>query len=225
MKVLIFDSSSLINFVMNGSTDILVSLKKEFDGKFIIPHSVKREIIDRPIKIKQYELGALKAKFLMDKKIIELPESIGLDHNYISEISQVILKGANKVFSTKNEFLHIIHEGEASCLALSIIAKEKGIENVVVIDERTTRMLGERPENLKKLFEKKFHTNIKMSEENLPKINKIKFIRSSELMYIAWKKKLISLDNEKVLDALLYATKYKGASISSEEIEEIENLP
>lgn len=224
MRILIFDSSSIINFVMNGLEEVLGELRKTFNGKFIMTHAVKREVIDRPIDIKQFELGALKAKSLLDKKIVELPESIGINHNMLAEKTGQILKSANKVFSAKNEFMSIIHEGEASCLAVSVIAKEMGIENVIVIDERTTRMLGEKPENLKKLFERKFHTGIRFFPENLPDISKIKFIRSSELVYIAWKKKLIELKNGNVLDALLYATKFKGASISKEEIEEIKRL-
>lgn len=224
MKLLIFDSSSIINFVMNGLEETLEELKKIFNGKFIITHSVKYETIDRPTEIKQFELGALKVKNLLDKKVLELPESIGFDHNLVKEKSREILKKTNHVFAVKNEFMHIIDEGEASCLALSMLASEKGIENVIVIDERTTRMLGEKPENLRKLFERKFHTGVKMFPDNLPKIDRIKFIRSSELVYMAWKKRLVNLESSNVLDALLYATKYKGASISREEIEEIKRL-
>ena len=223
-KILIFDSSSIINFVMNGLEETLIELKKVFKGKFIITHSVKREVIDRPLEIKQFELGALKVKSLIDNNIFELPESIGIEHNLLAEKTQEILRQANKVYSAENEFMHIIDAGEASCLALSLIASGKDIENTIVIDERTTRMLGEKPENLKKLFERKFHTNIKMFPDNLPNISKIKFIRSSELVYIAFKKNIISLKNGNVLDALLYATKFKGSSISREEIEEIKNL-
>lgn len=224
LKILIFDSSSLINLVMNGLTDMLSDLKKIFNGKFIISYSVKHEVIDRPLEIKQFELGALKIKKLLDDKILEMPESLGIEHNQIIEKTHEILKKANKIFSAENEFIHIIDDGEASCLALSILATDKGTENVIVIDERTTRMLGENPENLKKLFERKFHMNIQMFKENIPKINKIRFIRSSELSYVAWKKNLIKLKNGNALDALLYATKFKGASISREEIEEIKRL-
>lgn len=224
MKLLIFDSSSVINFIMNGLGEVFEELRKSFKGKFIITHSVKYETIDRPSEIKEFELGALKVKNLLANKTLELPESIGFDHSLVKEKSREILNQANKSFSSNNEFMHIIDEGEASCLALSILASEKGIENVVVIDERTTRMLGEKPENLKRLFERKFHTGIRFSPENLPKISKIRFIRSSELVYYAWEKKLIKLENGKVLDALLYATKYKGSAISTEEIEEIKRL-
>lgn len=224
MKAIIFDSSTLINFVMNGLENVLVSLKSKFSGKFLIAQSVKQETIDRPMNNQKFELGALKISQLLNKKILEMPESIGVSGNDIKTMTSEILKGANHSFSARNEFMHIIDEGEASCLALSKMLKEKKIDNVIAIDERTTRMLGEKPENLQKLFEKKFHMSIKFFPVNLPDIRGIKFIRSSELVYVAWKKDLIELKNGKVLEALLYATKYKGSAISREEIEEIKKL-
>lgn len=224
MKAIIFDSSTLINFVMNGLEEVLVNLKKQFSGKFLITQSVKYETIDRPLNNKEFELGALKISHLLDNKTIELPESMGISSERIKIKSQEILKIANQAFSARGEFLHIIDEGEASCLALSKILSEKNIENVTAIDERTTRMLGEKPENLRVLFEKKFHTNVKIFRENLPELSKIKFIRSSELVYVAWKKGLVDLKDGKVLDALLYATKFKGSAISREEIDSIKQL-
>ena len=43
---------------------------------------------------------------------------------------------------------------------------EKGIKNYLAIDERTMRMLVEKPENLKKIFEDRLHTNIKINYNN-----------------------------------------------------------
>lgn len=224
MKAIIFDSSTLINFVMNGIEEILISLKSKFPGKFLITQSVKQETVDRPINNEKFELGALKISQLIEKKILEMPESVNVSSNEVKIASSEILKMANHTFSARGEFMHIIDEGEASCLALSKIMKEKKIDNVIAIDERTTRMLGEKPESLQKLFEKKFHTPVKIFRANLPDIIGIKFVRSSELVYVAWRKQLVELKNNKILEALLYATKYKGSAISREEIEEIKRL-
>ena len=224
MKIIIFDSSTIINLAMNGILDLLRELKKNFKGKFIITKAVKYETIDRPLNIKKFELGALKIQNLLDDKILELPEAISIKDDEIKNKTRELINRINRVFSAENEFIHIIDEGEASCLALNLILENKKIENIIAIDERTTRMLGENPENLHKLFEKKLHIKIKMFRENIPEINNIKFIRSSELVYVAYKKKLVDLKNGKVLDALLYATKFKGASISQEEIEQIKRL-
>jgi len=226
MKALIFDSSTIINMIMNGLADLLRALKKNFDGKFLITEQVRYETIERPHQIKEYELGALQIFELLDEKVLELPESIGIDSKEVKRKTEEILNAANNIFSARNRFMHIIDAGEASCIALSIFAEEKGVKNLIVIDERTTRMLAEKPENLYKLFEKKLHTKIRMFKENMPQINKLKFIRSTELVYVAWKKQLVKINEnkEKVLDALLYATKFKGASISREEIDEIKSL-
>lgn len=208
---------------MNGLLDLLYDLKKLFRGKFIVTKSVKYETIDRPIGIKKFELAALKVNQLLKDKILELPDSLNINEKEIKLRSNEILKKLNNSFLAGEEFMHIIDSGEASCLALSLICQEKNIENVIVIDERTTRMLGESPENLRRLFESKLHTKVILKQE-LVFLKDIKFIRSSELVYIAYKKNLIHLKNGDVLDALLYATKFKGAAISRQEIEEIKRL-
>ena len=223
-KAIIFDSSTLINLTMNGLLDVFRRLKKIFPGRFLITRDVKFETVDRPINNKEFELGALKVSKLIEEKVLELPESIGISSNELKIKTLQLLKTVNKVFSARGRFLHIIDEGEASCLALSKVLTEKGIENIIAIDERTTRMLAEKPENLQKLFDKKFHANIKMFQNNLPEMQDIKIIRSSELAYVAWKNNLVELGNGRALDALLYATKFKGSAISREEIEEIKRL-
>ena len=173
---------------------------------------------------KKFELAALKVQQLLEDKILELPDSIGIEHNELQNKTREILNKTNSSFYIDSKFMHIIDDGEASCLAVSILARKKGVENLIVIDERTTRVLGEKPENLHKLFERKLHTKVLMKKENMPSLPNIKFIRSSELVYVAFKKGLTQLKNGKVLDALLYATKFKGASISNEEIVEIKKI-
>ncbi len=223
-KILIFDSGSIINFSMNGLLEVFENLKKQFNGKFIITSQVESEIIKRPLKIKKYKLGALKIKKLLGENILELPSDIGIKDSVIEEKSKKMLNLANRIFFVKNKYMHLIDKGESSCLALSEILNEKNIKNLIVIDERTTRMLCENPENLHKLLETKLHTKIKIKKEKFPYFSKFKFIRSCELIYIAYKKKLIELKGKEVLDALLYAVKYKGCSVSKREIEEIKRM-
>ena len=223
MKILIFDSSSLITLSMNGLIYLLEKLKKQFKGKFIIPEDVKNETIDRPLNIKRFKLGAIRINSLLKDKVLELPSSINISNKEIKQRTFEILRKVNHSYQAKGEFVDIIQKGEASCLALSSLATEKNIESALVVDERTTRMIGESPENLRKLFEKKFHTKVNL-KENLSFLKYIKFIRSSELVYVAYKRGLVDLEGENVLDALLYATKYKGAAISTQEIEEAKHL-
>jgi predicted nucleic acid-binding protein len=224
MKIIIFDSSTIINFAMNGIIDILIKLKEVFGGKFIITQSVKYETIDRPRQIKKFELGALKIKQLLEQGVLEMPEAIGIPSPEIERKTKEIMSFTNHAFSFEGQWMNIIHAGEASCLALSMLASQKGIKNALAIDERTTRMLCEKPENLHKLFESKMHTKIDYSEKNLAQFKNIKIIRSAELLYIAYKKHLTGTDNPEYLDALLYGVKFKGCAISQEEIKEIERM-
>jgi len=224
-KAIIFDASTLISLSMNGLIEELKELKKIFNRKFLITYEVKSELIDNPINIKKFELEALRIKELLEEKIIELPESANINKEEISNITKEYLNLANTMFESKKEEIKLIHLGEASCLALSKILNEKGIKNLLSIDERTTRMLIEKPENLKELLERKLHEKIFFKKDNFNHFKGFKVIRSAELIYFAYKKDLIKVkDGNLVLDALLYALKYKGCAISFEEIEEMKKL-
>jgi len=225
MKVIIFDASSLITFAMNGLLSELEDLKKIFKGKFVIPEEVRKEVIDKPLKIKRFELEALQIKRLLDNGTLEKPSVLNINDADISQKTIELMKIANKIFQGRGRDLHLISSGETSCLALSRILDEKKIKNIIAVDERTTRMLGERPENLEKLLRKKLHTDVHFSKENFKFFEGFRFIRSSELVYVMYKKGIIKLkDGELVLDALLYGVKYRGCAISDEEIREIKRI-
>ena len=223
-KAIIFDSGTLISFSMNGVIDILEKLKGIFDGKFIITPDVKREVIDRPLQIKKFSLEALKIKSLLDKKIIEMPSAVGLNEREVSRKTEEMLKIANSTYQDKKRDIHIIDSGEASCLAVSKMLNEKGYDTVIAVDERTTRMLGEKPENLAELLEKRLHVKISPNRNNYNAFRGLRFIRSAELVYVAYKRNLVDLKNGDVLDALLFAMKFKGCAISGDEIREIERM-
>jgi hypothetical protein len=224
-KAIIFDAGALITLSMNGLTEELRKLKAIFDGSFLITQQVKMEVIDKPLTIKNFELEALKTKKMFDEGVIELADYFGFDNAEIDRKAREIMDIANSFFVSPREQVKIMHSGEASCLALSRMLTEKKIKNVIAIDERTTRMLIEKPENLKDLLNRKLHTNIGVIKSNFDYFKDFQVIRSAELMYVAWKKGLVELkDGISILDALLYAVKSKGCSISQEEIEEIKKM-
>jgi len=223
-KAIIFDASTLITLAMNGLLEELKKLKEHFKGKFIITKEVKYEIIDRPIKIKRFELEAIKLKYLFDQKILELPGVLGIKDSEISEEGGKLMEIANNTFEGNGKNIHLVDIGETSALALSKILDKKKISNVLAVDERTARMLSEKPENLKNLFQKKLKVRINSNQENYKHFQGLRFIRSAELVYVAHKKGLTRWKHEKVLDALLYAVKFKGCSISGHEIEEIKSI-
>ncbi len=223
-KAILFDASTLISFSMNGILYILEELKKSFNGKFIITKEVKYETIDRPLKIKRFKLEALKLNELLKKGVLEMPSIFNINEEEISKRTQKILDIANSMYQGKSGDIHLLDLGEASCLELSKMLNDKKIPNVIATDERTTRMLAEKPENLKKLLQKKLHSKISYDKEKAKHFKPIKIIRSTEIAYVAYKKGLTKLKGKQSLDALLFALKFKGCSISHEEIEEIEKL-
>ena len=223
-KAILFDASSLIGFSMNGLLYIIEELKKNFDGHFIITKEVKYEIIDRPLNIKRFKLEALKLTELLNKKVLEMPDVFGINQTAISKKTQELLDTANSMYHDHKGDIHLLDLGETSCLALGKALNEKKIDYVLAIDERTTRMLCEKPDNLKKLLQKKLHTSIKYDKSKAKIFQGFKIIRSVELIYIAHKKGLTKLKGKQALDALLFALKFKGCSVSHEEIEQIEKL-
>jgi len=230
-KAIVFDASTLISFAMNGLLRELEELKKIFQGKFIITKEVREETIEKPLTINKFKFEAMQIKSLVERNILETPESLGVKEKDISRKTKKILDIANSIFEGKSKNdkhnkrkIHLIDVGEASCLALGSLLKDKKIEIVMAVDERTTRMLCEKPEVLKKFLEKKLHTKINFYEEKHKFLKGFKFIRSTELIYVAYKKDIINIKDKNLLDALLHAMKSKGAAISNEEIREIKNF-
>ncbi len=220
-KDLIFDAGPIINFAMNSLLPLFKKIKKEFKGDFLITKEVKQEIIDTPLEIKRFELEALQIKELFDEKIIKHADITEKEVDELRNKREEIMRIANSTFFTNKRSIHILDKGECAALALSMILKN---ENVIVIDERTTRMLCENPENLRRLFEKKLHTKVNANTKNYEFFRKFKIIRSTELAYIANKKGLLEIKDPKTLEAILYGLKFRGCSISEEEIDEIKRM-
>jgi len=209
---------------MNGLLPELKELRKIFDGKFIITNDVKREIIDKPLTIKKFELEALKIKQLLDEKVLELPSSVGIKDSEIFVQTEELVDVANNTFMGQGKEIRLISMGEASCLALSKILEKNKVKSAIAVDERTMRMFVETPKDLQKLLQKKMHIKVTIKKENFKPFAGFRIIRSAELVYLMHKKGLVKLDGPKVLDALLWAVKFKGCSISDEEIREIERI-
>jgi len=220
-KYLIFDAGPLINFAMNGLLPLLKKIKQEFNGEFLITKEVKREVIDYPESTKRFELEAIQIKELFNEKIIKHADITEQEVDNLRQKREQIMSIANNTFFANNKPIHLLDKGECAALALAIIINQP---SVLVIDERTTRMLIENPDNLKKLLQKKLHTNINVKKENFTFFKDFKVIRSTELAYIAHKKNIIELKDPKAYEAILYGLKYKGCSISEEEIEEMKKF-
>ncbi|HLC31615.1 MAG TPA: hypothetical protein VJK51_03025 [Candidatus Nanoarchaeia archaeon] len=220
VKALIFDSGTIINLSMNGLLYILEELKKTYKGYFLITNAVKYEIVDRPSGVFRFELGALMVQKLLDEQILQLPESLQISNTTIQEKTKVLMQAANHLLTVKERPIPIVSEAEISCLALADELKKKKIDTLIGIDERTTRLLVEDPQALVQLIADKVHARVSLIGTNT-EFKGYKIIRSTELVYIAYKKNIVPLTGKKVLEALLYATKFKGSAVSFEEIEQL----
>ena len=223
MKYLIFDSGTLINLSMNGLLDILEKLKEKCSCEMLITPAVKFEVIDRPSGIQRFELGALRIQKMIDSGILSLSDKI-VNIIEIKYETKILSEKANHMIKIRDTWVNLVSEAEMSCLALSKILESRGNNTIIAIDERTTRTICENPETLEQLMSSKFHQRaiLENYDENLFK--NFKFIRSSELVYVAYKKGVLGIEGKKALEAALYATKYKGSSISFEEIDEIRKM-
>jgi predicted nucleic acid-binding protein len=222
MKYIIFDAGPIISLTMNGLLPVLEKLKKEFNGEFILTPAVKKEVIDKPLKIKKYKLEALQVNELLRKGVFT-PSSKVIPNQKLHKESSTILKKVNNLFksSRTGERIKLLHNGEASCMAFSNLC---GCDSVIVIDERATRILIEAPENLKGLLSRKLGSDVIEVGSQGDNLRNHKFIRSAELMYLAYKKGLLQEKTKEFLDAVLFALKFKGTAISSGEIEEIKKM-
>jgi hypothetical protein len=153
-----------------------------------------------------------------------MPSALGVDDDLISKEGKKLEDLANHFIQVKGRWVQLVSEAEISCLALSDQLSKKGIQNLIAIDERTTRTLCEHPEGLERVMSEKLHQRVALAAENIDIFSKYKFIRSSELVYVAYKKGLIDLQGDKALEALLYATKFSGSAISFEEINILKKL-
>jgi len=225
MKYLIFDSGPLINFSMNGILDSLEKLKESFNGEFLITKEVKEEIIDIPLRIKKFELGAIRLEELFKKEVIKLADINKEEIEELRKLRENFMNTANSMFKAKNKAVHLLDKGESAALALSLIMKKKINRDVpIVVDERTTRMIIEKPENLKELMEKKLHSKLNSYTKNYSLFKGFKIIRSTELAYIIHKKNLFELKSQKAFEAILYGLKFKGCSISEKEVEVLSKM-
>lgn len=222
MKFLIFDSGPLISLSISGLLHTLEQIKRKFPNIiFVITPSVKKEVIDKSLSIKRYELNAIKLQSLIESGVLSMSSKYVSDGALSREIVRIKNLSSN-ILKADGKFLEIIHEGEISCLAFSSLCGE---DNLIVIDERITRLISESPNNLKIIMERKIHMPVSINRKNLKAFENFRFIRSCELVYFAHINDMYGYKkNRTTLDALLYSLKYAGASISSKEIEEMKRL-
>lgn len=222
MKI-VFDSGVIISFSETCFMSLLKELKENI-GEFIITKNVKYECIDKVKNIMRFKLSSIRIEQEISMHVFDIYNG----DKILDDTTNKIMFLANNLFYVRGKPIRIIQIGEAESLALLSITDA----SFFAVDERTTRMLIEQPHALLEIFKRKYKTSkIKIDEKKYLRfreiIGNVNPIRSVDLFVYAYKKKLLSsqFDDKENLKAALYALKFKGCSVSFDEINEfIENL-
>lgn len=230
-NAIVFDAGPIISFTLSGMLWILEKLKEEYQGKFVITSTVKKEIIDKPLSTVKYKFESIRIMPYLANGTLSIVEN-----EDISKKADEIEHIANSIFFTnKDSNIKIVHRGEVEAIAACIIMEAK----TLVIDERTTRYLIEAPEKIKRRLEKKIKKKINIDKSKLTKLSKmlkeIQPIRSTELVTVAFEKNYfnffeysniekISNFKKNVLEGALWALKSNGCAILDKEIHTIIKL-
>ena len=218
MKEVFCDSSSLISLTDACIIDTLYFLHDNYGVRFMAPPSIKMESVSNPLskEIREYYASARRIEKLIDDKILELTEPE-------EEETKKLLDIANNLFFVGWHPLELIHYGETEMIAAAKAHKK----NIILVDERTTRMLIESPMLLKEHMEMEFKTNVMIERNNMIKFSNytkgIESIRSSEIAILAYEHGYFDKYGQKkkrMIEAVLYELKYSGCAIHMSEIED-----
>ena len=221
MKSVIVDSGSIITLSLNNLLWLFEKAKNRYNISFYLTDAVKREVVDNPLTTKRFKLEALQVMALINKGVLKVLESEKIDAKTAD-----LLELANSSFRTKEQAMRLVHYPEMSAISASILYNA----DAVMIDERTTRYIIERPDKLRLLLNHKLHTKIMIDKKALnllkSETKNVKFIRSAEFVTIAFEKGLLdeflpNTENSKelLLDALLWGLKLNGCAIATKDLE------
>jgi len=218
VKKIVFDTSSLISLVTNDLLWTLRPLKEKLQGDFLISPSVKKELVDYPIKTNRFKFEAVRIQSFIEQGFLTLNERIDVTN---------LLHSVNHIYYANGENIKILHYGELEALALAIAVKA----DAYVVDERTMRWLIEDPVALKQLLEAKLHVPVRMdmsAARNFSNFVKgLNIIRSTELMMVAYELGLLhsfvtkEFGAKDLIDGILWGLRLKGCAISTEEINDL----
>ncbi|MCX8190008.1 MAG: hypothetical protein N3F05_02145 [Candidatus Diapherotrites archaeon] len=215
--ILAVDSGTLISISSSCLFEVIGKLSEQ-GLNFVVSESVIRESISYPIKVKRFELNALRISAGLKKGWLK---AVALDDKH-TDLKRRILETANSCYYSRSGSIKIIQDGEAETMALAKMVSA----NAIITDERTMRMLVEDAYGLRLLLQKRRGEKIKINSELAEffrkEFGKLLIARSAEIIALAYEIGLLEDIVGKVpklLEASLYALKYAGCALSSEEIE------
>jgi hypothetical protein len=155
-----------------------------------------------------------------------------VDSPQIRALGEELYKIANQIYRSKGNFFKIVHNAEMDVLAAAILGKC----DAVVIDERTTRLLVENPDELHNMLRENAHCKVFIDQACLNKFSNwtknIKVIRSVELALVAYEAGILDkylldpkMESKKMLvESILWGIKLHGCSVSRAEIEQLTKI-
>ena len=197
------------------SSTCLLNLIDELPFDFYVPPAVVDESYRAPMHTKQYRFSALRIHRYITEGRLKTKE-LGKDGvALVEEFTRL----ANSAYVARHRPLRIIQRGEAEAIILS-----KMLDNVLLVDERTIRLLIEDPEELKYLLERRTGQNIRHNKDLTDRIQEIAgdvlMIRSADLVAYAYEEGFFGNNNKELVEAALYALRYAGCAISEQEIKD-----
>ncbi len=226
MKGLVFDAGPIISLTMNNLLWLLEPLRLKYGGQFIIPESVRVELIDQALESKKFKFEALQTQQYIRNGTLTV-----VNKKEIRDEALRLQKLANSAFSVRGQPVKIVHKGEMGVLAT---AKVQGAD-AVIIDERNTRELVEHPVHIAKIMRNRLHANVATNHSVLKKLRTelkgIKVLRSFELVTIAFEQGLLDRYIESkpelrkvLLESVLWGVKLNGCAVSDKEIHQVMKL-
>ncbi|MBN3036977.1 MAG: hypothetical protein JW834_00860 [Candidatus Diapherotrites archaeon] len=209
-RTIVCDASALISL----SENCLLWLLYDLDADFVIPKSVKEEIVDRPLASERFEFKAMRLAKAVDDGVLRVVE----DRRAWS-LARKLERSANRLLKKRRKPVTVMHVGEADALGLAMQMKA-----IYLLDERTTRLVVEDPDSLKRYIEARMHIDLdldkRVAKDLREDMNGVRIIRSAELLAYAYEKGLLERlgFNGRVLHAGLFALKFAGCAITDDEI-------
>lgn len=222
MASIVFDTGPIISLALNNLLDILTPLRAQFGGAFLIPPSVKRELVDRPISSKKFKFEAIQVLRTIESGALQVSDA------NVHDAALALVDAANRIFRSGTQAIQIIQFAEMEALALAIQQQAAAM----VVDERTTRLLVENPKLLHELLERKLDTRITLDRTALTEFQQraagVRFLRSAELAVMAYEHGMLDRyvlkipeARKQLLQGMLWGLKLNGCGIPVQEIDTI----
>ncbi len=215
----VVDSSSLITISDNCIMKIVKNVAEREKISFIIPEAVYVESVENPLHIKRYELNAIRIRDAVDEGYLKVAKSTPVTREWMERLGKISASIANP----SGTQLRLLQWGEAETLGLLKQLDSK----ILMIDERTTRLLIENPAALAGILSRRHNRKVMINGEKVrwfsENFRDINVIRSVELIALAYEDGAMHSElhtSKQALQAALYAAKYSGCAVSEDEIEE-----